>query len=336
MPSEVRLPILRPGGDSFAGRDRAPSTALPPAAPIQAAEDALAALVAGARRLLVVTGAGCSTESGIPDYRHPDGTWKHRRPMLYRELLGSHEARRRYWARSFVGWERVAGARPNAGHRALARLEAAGHVADLVTQNVDGLHQKAGSRRVIDLHGRLDRVQCLGCRTGYRRDRFQAELDRLNPGWRQRASPGLVRPDGDAELAQADVEAFVLPVCPRCGGDLKPAVVFFGEAIPRATAARAAAALAAADAVLVAGSSLSVWSGYRLARDATAAGRPLAIVNLGRTRADELATVKVEGACGEVLGRLAERMESARAPGPGGSSQAWEAPPLPRCSLPTP
>jgi NAD-dependent SIR2 family protein deacetylase len=276
--------------------------------PDAAAEDALAALVAGARRLLVVTGAGCSTESGIPDYRRPDGSWKHRRPMLYRELLGSRAARRRYWARSFVGWERVAGARPNAGHHALARLEATGRVGDLVTQNVDGLHQQAGSRRVIDLHGRLDRVQCLGCRTGYRRDRFQAELARLNPGWRQRATPRLVRPDGDAELAGADLAAFVLPVCPRCGDDLKPAVVFFGEAIPRATAARAAEVLAAADAVLVAGSSLAVWSGFRFAREAAAAGKPLAIVNLGRTRADELAAVKVEGRCGEVLGRLAARV----------------------------
>ncbi|HEX2162383.1 MAG TPA: NAD-dependent protein deacetylase [Thermoanaerobaculia bacterium] len=275
-----------------------------------AAEERLADLVAGARALLVVTGAGCSTESGIPDYRHPDGSWKHRRPMLYQELVASRAARRRYWARSFVGWERIAAARPNAGHLALARLEAAGRVAALVTQNVDGLHQKAGSRRVVDLHGRLDRVSCLGCRTGYRRDRFQAELERLNPGWRDRRG-GLVRPDGDVEIGDDEVAGFRLPECPCCGADLKPAVVFFGEAIPHATRARAAAALAAADAVLVAGSSLMVGSGYRFAREAAAAGKPLGIVNLGRTRGDDLAAVKVEGRCGDVLARLADRLAPA-------------------------
>lgn len=287
--------------------DPLPAPAAAAGDPSTDAEDRLAELVAGARDLLVVTGAGCSTESGIPDYRHPDGSWKHRRPMLFQELVRSRDARRRYWARSFVGWERIAAARPNAGHLALARLEAAGRVAALITQNVDGLHQKAGSRRVVDLHGRLDRVSCLGCRTGYRRDRFQAELERLNPDGRE-GRRGKVRPDGDVEVPDEEIAGFRLPVCPRCGADLKPAVVFFGEAIPRATAARAAAALEAADALLVVGSSLMVWSGYRFAREAAAAGKPLAIVNLGLTRAEELATVKVEGRCGEVLTRLAERL----------------------------
>lgn len=262
----------------------------------------LADFLARHRRLAVVTGAGCSTESGIPDYRGPDGTWKHKRPMSFRDFTASRLARRRYWARSTVGWRRIAEARPNGAHLALARLEENGAVHRLITQNVDGLHQKAGSRRVIDLHGRLDRVECLDCRTGYRREPFQAELERLNPGWGNAATP-TVRPDGDADLGNADYAAFELPVCPRCAGDLKPGVVFFGEPVPRQRTAAAFTAVAEAEAVLVVGSSLMVWSGYRFAREAAATGKPLAIVNLGTTRADGEATLKVEARCGEALPR---------------------------------
>jgi len=261
-------------------------------------------------RVAVLTGAGCSTESGIPDYRGPDGSWRHHKPMSFRELTGSRRARRRYWARSTLGWRRIADAEPNPAHRVLARLERAGIVPVLISQNVDGLHQKAGHRNVVDLHGRLDRVECLDCHTGYRREPFQDELTRLNPDWGDAADTGrrTVRPDGDVDLPDADYDAFRLPTCPRCGGDLKPGVVFFGEAVPRRRTEAAYAAVAAADALLVVGSSLMVWSGYRFAREAVRAAKPLALLNLGRTRADGEATLKVEGRCGEVLAAVAAQL----------------------------
>ncbi len=264
-------------------------------------------LLATRRRWFVLTGAGCSTESGIPDYRDADGEWKHRRPMQYREFVGSAAARQRYWARSFVGWQRIATAKPNAAHRALADLEAGGRTTCLVTQNVDRLHHKAGSRRLIDLHGRLDRVECLKCHTKFRRDLFQRELERLNPG-RTPATASVITPDGDAELSAADIEGFHVPPCPRCGGVLKPEVVFFGEQVPKRRVERAFQALEESDAMLVAGSSLMVFSGYRFARAAKEHGIPLVLVNLGRTRADDEATFKVEGRCGEVLSGLAESL----------------------------
>jgi len=270
--------------------------------------DALVEVVASSRRLLVLTGAGCSTESGIPDYRDADGGWKARRPMLYRDFVASAANRRRYWARSMVGWLRIARAQPNGAHRALARLEHQGPVHHLVTQNVDSLHQRSGSRRVIDLHGRLDRVECLECRMLFQREAFQNELRRLNPTWQTGVETERITPDGDAELAGADYDAFRVPGCPCCGGDLKPWVVFFGESVPKGRTRRAFEALEEADALLVVGSSLMVWSGYRFARRAAADGKPVAIVNRGRTRADGEATVKVEGACGEVLGGLVDRL----------------------------
>ncbi len=268
--------------------------------------DALVGLLASRRRLFVLTGAGCSTESGIPDYRDADGEWKHRQPMQYREFVGSAAARRRYWARSLVGWRRIAGAEPNPAHYALGKLEAAGKVRCLVTQNVDRLHRKAGSRRLIDLHGRLDRVECLGCRTSFRRDAFQRELERLNPGWGD--AEATIAPDGDARLGAVDTVSFKVPDCPRCGGTLKPAVVFFGEKVPRRRVERAFAALEEADAVLVAGSSLMVYSGYRFARAAAERGLPLALVILGRTRAEDEATLKLIGRCGELLPRAVARL----------------------------
>jgi len=268
--------------------------------------DALAELVKTSRRLLVLTGAGCSTASGIPDYRDADGQWKSRRPMLYRDFVGSATNRRRYWARSMVGWERIERARPNAAHRALARLEHAGWLDHVVTQNVDSLHQRAGSRRVLDLHGRLDRVECLECRMLFRRSDFQDELRRLNPTWSAGVDTARITPDGDAELSGADYDAFRLPGCPCCGGELKPWVVFFGESIPRGRTRRALDLLDAADALLVVGSSLMVWSGYRFARQAAADGKPVALINLGRTRADAEASLKVTGPCGAVLEAVAE------------------------------
>lgn len=270
--------------------------------------DALVGFLKSKRRLFVLTGAGCSTGSGIPDYRDVRGNWKHRQPMNFREFTGSFEARRRYWSRSFIGWRRIDSAEPNPAHHALAQLEQMGRVRCLVTQNVDGLHRKVGHRRVIDLHGRLDRVECLECRLLYRRDAFQAELERLNPDWRGVAAE--IKPDGDALLVGGDESSFQVPDCPRCAGVLKPAVVFFGESVPRRRVRRAFTALDEADAVLVAGSSLMVFSGYRFARGASQRGIPIVLVNLGDTRADDEASCKVQAPCEEVLPKLVEELAS--------------------------
>lgn len=249
-------------------------------------------------RLVVLTGAGCSTASGIPAYRDHEGRWAHRRPMSFADFSGSEAARRRYWAGSLRGWPRVRDARPNPAHGALARLEALGRAARIVTQNVDGLHQKAGARRVVDLHGRLDVVECLGCGARVARDDVQSLLLAWNPAHAR--ENGLARPDGDSGVADG-LEAFRVPDCRECGGLLKPAVVFFGENVPRPRVDEAMAALAQADALLVVGSSLMVYSGYRFVAAARALGRPAAAVNLGRTRADSELHLKVEGDCAEVL-----------------------------------
>lgn len=264
--------------------------------------DALLAFLAG-RRVTVLTGAGCSTESGIPDYRDASGQWRRKQPMTLQQFLGSEEARRRYWARSFLGWPRIAGARPCVAHRALAALQASGVVGPLVTQNVDGLHQRAGAPgTVIDLHGRLDRVRCLECGVRVDREAHQWELAGLNPAWSGPDSP--MAPDGDADLDPSWAYRFRTPACSRCGGVLKPDVVFFGENVPRDRVAAAYDVVDGADAVLVVGSSLMVYSGYRLVRRATTAGKPVAAINLGRTRADELLSIKVQAPCGEVLRSL--------------------------------
>lgn len=261
------------------------------------------------RRLLVLTGAGCSTESGIPDYRDETGAWKRLPPVQLRDFLADERTRRRYWARSLAGWPLIAQAQPNGAHGALARLERAGHVTDLITQNVDGLHQRAGSCAVIDLHGRLDEVECLQCGAACARTDLQDELTTLNPLFAmQSAGPA---PDGDADLEETDWSSFRVPACRGCGGVLKPRVVFFGEAVPRVRVEHALERVNAADALLVAGSSLMVWSGYRFARLARERGIPLAIVNLGRTRADELATLRVQARCSEALGEIADALCSA-------------------------
>ncbi len=267
--------------------------------------DAFAALVAHLRdrRIVVLTGAGCSTESGIPDYRGPETRRRARNPIRHRAFLHDPEARRRYWARSAVGWPRIAGARPNAGHEALARMERDGLVCGVITQNVDGLHEAAGSRRVVALHGALARVRCLGCGDVERRDAFQRRLLMCNPGWVARAAE--IAPDGDAELDPGATRAFVVPGCLRCGGVLKPDVVFFGENVPRARVAEAWRLFDEADALLVAGSSLAVYSGYRFVLEAVRRSMPVAIVNLGPTRGDAHATVRLEARLGEALPRLA-------------------------------
>ena len=254
------------------------------------------------RRLILLTGAGCSTNSGIPDYRDADGQWKRAQPVTYQAFIGSEATRRRYWARSLIGWRRFRAARPNAAHRALARLEKSGKAEHLLTQNVDGLHQAAGSERVIDLHGRLERVRCMGCGSLSPREDFQDELARRNPGWL--ALDATDAPDGDADLEAADFSDFAVPRCANCDGVLKPDVVFFGESVPRDRVEAAYAHLEAADALLVVGSSLMVYSGYRFAERAAAGDKPIAAVNLGRTRADALLTLKVEAPCEDALAFL--------------------------------
>ncbi len=254
-------------------------------------------------RLLVLTGAGLSTSSGIPAYRDGDGRWLRRDPILYQDFIASERMRRRYWARSFFGWQVMREARPNAGHLALVSLERAGRVSLLVTQNVDGLHARAGSRRLVELHGCLNRVACLDCKTAIRRDDLQRQLEDLNPDWQ----PEVLgyNPDGDAELDASAYPGFRPPACGRCGGALKPEVVFFGEPVPADRVQRVRSALAGSDAVLVLGSSLVVMSGYRIVREAARAGLPVVAVNQGRTRADELLSFKLNGNCVEVLEKAA-------------------------------
>ncbi len=262
-------------------------------------------------RLLVLTGAGCSTAAGIPDYRDEQGRWKRAEPMRHQTFVGSALARQHYRARSMQGWPALAAARPTAAHHALARLEQAGRIVQLVTQNVDGLHQAAGSRAVVDLHGRLDTVVCLGCAARTPRAALQQELQRRNPHW---LAPEAARlPDGDADLRDLDFSRFEVPHCPRCGGVLKPDVVFFGDSVPRERVAAVREALAQADAVLVAGSSLMVYSGYRFVEEAAASGKPVAAINRGRTRADTLLTLKVEMDVGAALQQLAQAGTGARA-----------------------
>ncbi len=255
-------------------------------------------LVRGAR-VVALTGAGLSTDSGIPDYRGPGAPA--RRPMTYQEFVGGPDAQQRYWARAHLGWARMGTARPNDGHLALARLERVGTLTGLITQNVDGLHRRAGSRELVDLHGRIHDVVCLGCRQVSSRRALQGTLDGLNPGWTEQAA--TIRPDGDADLD--DTAAYVLPACPSCGGPLKPDVVFFGENVPKDRVARCTAMVATADVLLVAGSSLAVMSGLRFVRQASKAAIPVVLVNRGPTRGDDLADIKVHAGCSETLRALA-------------------------------
>lgn len=250
-------------------------------------------------RLFVLTGAGCSTDSGIPDYRDTNGGWKRPQPVTYQAFMGDTTTRQRYWARSLVGWRRFGRAQPNATHRALARLEQQGRVTTLLTQNVDGLHQAAGHQSVIDLHGRLDEVRCMSCTLRLPRDTFQQALVERNPAWALLDAGDA--PDGDADLEGRDFTQFVVPPCPGCGGILKPDVVFFGENVPRDRVDAAVTSLNNADAMLVVGSSLMVFSGYRFAAAAAREGKPIAAVNLGKTRADPLLSLKIEQSCAEAL-----------------------------------
>ncbi|MDQ8031532.1 MAG: NAD-dependent protein deacetylase [Bordetella sp.] len=264
--------------------------------------EALRAFVQAHPRLFVLTGAGCSTPSGIPDYRDDAGAWKRRPPIDFQTFMGSDHARARYWARGMVGWRRFGHMKPNPAHYALARLEREGRIEVLLTQNVDGLHEAAGSREVIDLHGRMDEVRCMRCDWRGPRQAWQEQLEARNPAWVHLEADDA--PDGDADLEGVDFSQFDVPACPRCGGIVKPDVVFFGELVPRERTERAYAALGRADAVLVVGSSLMVHSGYRYVQHAAHEGLPIAALNLGRTRADDLIGLKIQQPCDVVLGTL--------------------------------
>ncbi|MBT5208493.1 MAG: NAD-dependent protein deacetylase [Halieaceae bacterium] len=261
---------------------------------------------------LVLTGAGISADSGIPTYRDNSGTWLRNRPIQHQEFVQQRESRQRYWGRSMIGWPNVRDARCNANHSALVDFERSGRSTLVITQNVDRLHQAAGSQNVIDLHGRLDRVVCLDCGAGYERDRVQQELEKLNP--QHRGFEAMARPDGDADLSAEQVRDVNIWDCEVCGGMLKPDVVFFGGTIPRERVTRCQEALTAADGLLVIGSSLQVFSGFRFCRQAVEQRKPLVILNEGTTRADEMATLKINAHAlslfREVTSSLAPRMQS--------------------------
>lgn len=257
-------------------------------------------------RLFVLTGAGCSTESGIPDYRDRHGQWKRKPPVTQQDFLGSAAVRQRYWARSMVGWRIIGQATPGPAHLALASLEQAGLVHHLVTQNVDGLHQRAGSRQVIELHGSIGQVVCMACGAVQGRQQVQQQLEAANQDWLHLEA--LAAPDGDADLEALDFGRLRVPDCPDCGGLIKPHVVFFGDSVPRPRLHQAMAALASAQAMLVLGSSLTVYSGYRFAVRARELGLPLAAINQGVTRADALFDLKLDLPVGAALSALAERL----------------------------
>lgn len=299
----------------------APSRQLPPPAGPDDLEEPAAALAAVLRdgEVVVLSGAGISTEppSSIPDYRGPTGLARGATPMSYQELLGSPEAQRRYWARSFAGWPVMRDAVPNAGHAGVARLQRLGVVDAVITQNVDRLHQAAGSTDVVDLHGTLARVVCLACREACDRDELQARLAEANPGFDPHAFVGAdgdtaqVRPDGDVEVVTSLVEQFRTVPCRGCGeGPLKPDVVFFGENVPAERVARCYALVDRARLLLVLGSSLTVMSGYRFVRHAARLGREVVVVNQGATRGDPQATVRLDVPLGPVLTAAAGRLDS--------------------------
>lgn len=258
-------------------------------------------------KIVVLTGAGISAASGIPTYRDEAGRWLHNEPIQHQEFIDELPRRKRYWARSMRGWPRVRDAAPNTAHHALATLEAAGHVSKVITQNVDRLHQRAGSQQVIDLHGRLDRVECLECGTFECRDRLQRQLEKLNPGNISQMTRAA-RPDGDADLPEDLVDGVRVPHCADCGGMLMPDVVFYGGTVPRSRVDDCMNAVENADALLTIGSSLQVFSGYRFCRHAAKTGKPIAIINPGVTRADDLSTLKFKTDCVTLLQHLTQTL----------------------------
>eukprot|EP00927_Polykrikos_kofoidii_P078943 TRINITY_DN75745_c0_g1_i1.p1 TRINITY_DN75745_c0_g1~~TRINITY_DN75745_c0_g1_i1.p1 ORF type:complete len:322 (-),score=48.48 TRINITY_DN75745_c0_g1_i1:139-1104(-) len=283
-----------------------PASLLDSTLAVAAAVDKLRLFVNGERSVAVITGAGLSTESGVPDYRSPQGSYsKGHKPMQHAEFMRSLSKRKRYWARSLIGWRWFASAKPNRAHLALAQLERIGWIASVITQNVDRLHKEAGSLNVTELHGTTKNVECMSCGVSFPRLHFQSDLELRNRAWIDEwLSLGDVvdiRADGDAHISASDFANFEVPNCTKCGGIIKPSVVFFGGAVPEAVKESAMRQVMAADRLLVAGSSLMVFSSFKLAKAAHKAGKELLILNIGTTRADDLATTKIEGRCGEVL-----------------------------------
>lgn len=295
------------GQTGFAQNPAAQGAALPPQD--LAVVDGIATLLEG-RPVALLTGAGLSTDSGIPDYRGPGSA--PRNPVTYQEFMGDPELRRRYWARNHLGWAHMRQAEPNAGHFAVTALERAGVLTGTITQNVDRLHTQAGANNVVDLHGRFDQIICMDCATSYSRTFLAVVLTELNPGFLEavEAAGGVeVAPDADAALESEQlISSFTVAKCPRCGGLLKPDFVFFGENVPKDRVERSYAMVDAAEALLVAGSSLTVMSGLRFVKKAAKDGKPVIIINRGKTRGDDHATVKLEAGVGESLGRLAAQL----------------------------
>jgi NAD-dependent SIR2 family protein deacetylase len=263
--------------------------------------------------VVVLSGAGLSTESGIPDYRGPSGAARRSTPMTYQAFTRDPVARRRYWARSHLGWRTIGDARPNAGHRAVARLQELGRIDGIITQNVDGLHQAGGAHGVVELHGNLARITCLGCGDRFGRDQHEARLTAANPGFA--AAVSAVNPDGDVEIDDAELDGFVVVDCAACGGMLKPDVVYFGETVPADRVSRSFELVAGARTLLVLGSSLTVMSGRRFVLRAAKDGIRVAIVNQGVTRGEPYAGLKVDAPLGEILPALVGHVEGVSVPG---------------------
>jgi NAD-dependent SIR2 family protein deacetylase len=286
-------------------RDSLSDNSTPDAGVLTNTADDLLAFVTRHPQLVVLTGAGVSAPSGIPTYRNAEGIWMRNAPIQHRDFLTKPAARQRYWARSFAGWPAVLAAQPNSAHYALAQLESRGHIATLVTQNVDRLHQRAGHRVVVDLHGRLDQVICLDCGATAPRTDVQVQLRELNT---HLVHSDRLFPDGDADVPDDLIDRVVVPDCPRCGGILKPDVVFFGDSVERSLVSTINTAIEKADALLVIGSSLMVYSGFRFCRYAAERGIPIACINPGTTRADDLFQLKLSATCGPVLERLVQQL----------------------------
>ena len=250
-------------------------------------------------RLFILSGAGVSTGSGIPAYRDKEGNWQHSAPVQHQKFMREHYARQRYWARSLLGWPLIRDAEPGDAHRSLAQLESMGHVGQLVTQNVDRLHQKAGSERVVDLHGRSDIVRCMACDAQYDRRMVHEYTEQINPQFELQDVEA--RPDGDAYLETAEFEVFNVPECEQCGGILKPDVVFFGDNVPKEKVFSALDQLEQSDALLTVGSSLMVYSGFRFCKRAKEWDKPICALNLGKTRADDLLSLKLDSAIEDTL-----------------------------------
>lgn len=250
---------------------------------------------------LVLTGAGVSAESGVPTYRNSEGIWQRKQPVTHQDFMAQHSARQRFWSRNMVGWRFMIDAQPNSAHQALARLEQLGVVSCLVTQNVDGLHQRAGSQTVIDLHGRVDTVSCMTCGLKEPRAAIQIWLEAHNPEYSLLV--GAIAPDGDADLDHLDYTSMQVPNCQNCGGTLKPDAVFYGDSVPKDRVRMAEQQLQQAEGLVVAGSSLMTYSGYRFCLWAQQQGKPILLLNEGKTRADAIASIKIGGSCAEVLQR---------------------------------